>query len=281
VFAPLVWIGFAGMIWLMRSVLIAARPIRSGPSAGVSAEPQDCADRHQIRRIWLALGLLLVAGGLAGPDSLGSGHGEFLPQRLALLGLAALVPALDLKLETRCGKAIAACLAVALGLQTAIVWDHALECSKTAGQLMEATDLVGDHQRIATLLIPRRNRFRANSLLHADSWLGVETGNILWSNYETRHYYFPIQFRPGLDRPDPKDFEKIALDSDPSPGPTARRLWSQILSEHGESIDRVLVWGRDARLDPLTTKWGDLESERGEVRVFAPRFRPDTRPAVP
>ena len=160
---------------------------------------------------------MLVAG-VFGPDSLGPEHGHFLAQRLTLLGLAVMVPAIDVPFVTKWGRMGAACLIVSLGFQSVIVWDYALYCKQTTAQIVEAVDLVGRGQRIAPLLTAIRSRFRPNPLLHADSWLGVGTGNILWSNYEARHYYFPVQFRPGLDRPDPGDFELLTDTSDPSPG---------------------------------------------------------------
>ena len=166
----------------------------------------------------------MLLGGVLGPDSLGPGHGEYLPQRLVLLGLVAMVPAFDIPLATRWGRLAAGCLAAAVGLQTVIVWDYALHCKHTAVQIIKASELVGRDQRIAPLLIGIRSRFRANPLLHADSWLGVGTGNILWSNYEARYYYFPVQFRPGLDRADPKDFERLSLSSDPVPRGNVRTV---------------------------------------------------------
>ena len=122
------------------------------------------------RLSWLGLGLFLLLAGWVGPDSLGPGHGEYLPQRVELLGLAALVPAVDFKISTRWGRLAMASLAGASLLQTLIVWDYALYSDRTAGQMMRATDLAGRGQRIATLLIGIRGRFRANPLLHAD-WL--------------------------------------------------------------------------------------------------------------
>ena len=113
---------------------------------------------------------------------------------------------------------------------------------------MRARDLVGTGQRIATLLVKIRGRFRANPLLHADNWLGVGTGNILWSNYETKYYYFPVQLRPEIASPEPSDFELVAVRS----GEDARRKWEQILSDHVASIDKMLVWNGDPDLDAIT-----------------------------
>ena len=213
----------------------------------------------------------MLLGGILGPDSLGSWHGEYLPQRLVLLGLAALVPAFDIPLATRWGRLAAGCLLTAIGLQTVIVWDYAFHCERTTAQFIGANEVVGRGQRIAPLLTGIRSRFRANPLLHADSWLGVGTGNILWSNYEARYYYFPVQFRPGLDRPDPKDFERLSDTSDPRPGEACARLWEQLLSRHARSIDRVVAWKSDPLLDAITGRAYDLIAERGDVRIFAPR----------
>jgi len=273
-FAPVVWLSLAVLCWLVGSIVASlTEKTRVDESQHLMEQPapaQRVASR-QTRSVWLFYGVLMLLGGILGPDSLGSGHGEYLAQRLVLLGLAAMVPALDIPLATRWGRLAAGCLVVAIGLQTVIVWDYAFHCKQTAGQFIGASELVGRDQRIAPLLTGIRSRFRANPLLHADSWLGVGTGNILWSNYEARYYYFPVQFRPGLDRADPKDFERLSLSSDPRPGETCVRLWEQILSRHGGSIDRVAAWKSDPLLDAITGQWYDLVAERGDVRVFAPR----------
>ena len=275
-FAPVAWLCLAVLCLLVGCIAASlagkSRVAESQPLMEQPAPAQRVASR-QTRSVWLFYGVLMLLGGVLGPDSLGSGHGQYLPQRLVLLGLAALVPALDIRLATRWGRLAACCLVVAIGLQTVIVWDYALHCKHTAAQFAGAGDLVGRDQRIAPLLTGIRSRFRANPLLHADSWLGVGTGNILWSNYEARYYYFPVQFRPGLDRADPEDFELLSLRSDPRPGETCVRLWEQILSRHGRSIDRVVAWKSDPLLDAITGRWYDLVAERGDVRVFAPRGR--------
>jgi hypothetical protein len=278
---PALWLAIAGFLWLAQA-LWSAEAFKRWRGVTVEKMAQrPSVEVHGIRLVWLLLGLTLTIGGIAGPDSFGSGHGEYLPQRLVLLGLAALLPGLDLKPSERSGRLIAGTLLAALLLQTILVWDHALYSETTAGHLIRATDLVGRQQRIATLLISARSRFRANSLLHADCWLGIETDNILWSNYETRHYYFPVQFRPALDRPDPYDFERIAFDTYPTAGVRAKRLWTRVLADHYGSIDRVLVWGRDPLLDDITREFCDLESARGEVRVFVPRSHSRQNPAMP
>ena len=87
--------------------------------------------------------------------------------------------------------------------------------TRTAGQIIRAGKLVGRGQRIVTLLVRSRGRFRANPLLHAENWLGVDTGNVVWNNYEALHYYFPVQFRPEIERPHPGDLELVSIHEDP------------------------------------------------------------------
>jgi hypothetical protein len=213
----------------------------------------------------------LLATGVIGPDSLGPGHGEYLPQRLILLGLAALVPAFDIKLANRWGRLTAATLGVALLLQTLILWDYALDSNRTAGQIIQAKDLVGRGKRIATLLLDIRGRFRVNALLHADNWLGVGTGNIVWNNYETRYYYFPVQFRSGIDRPDSSDLEWLAIHDNPKDAPARAVIWKYILTHHSGAIDTILVWRDNPTFSAITSEAYDEAASLGEVRIYERR----------
>ena len=111
------------------------------------------------------------------------------------------MPVFDADLIAMAGAVLLAAIAVAVALQSAIVWDYALYSDATAGQIIRAGKLVGRNQRIVTLLVSSQGRFRANPLLHAENWLGVDTGNVVWNNYEALHYYFPVQFRPEIERP--------------------------------------------------------------------------------
>jgi hypothetical protein len=219
------------------------------------------------RRGWLILAVVLLAGGIAGPDTLGPDHGEYLPQRVLLFGLVACVPLIDIDARKWWGWAATASLALAVVLQSAIVWDYALYSDRTAGQIIRAHDLVGRNRRLVTLPVTIRSRFRANPLLHVESWLGVDSGNVAWNNYETRHYYFPVQFRPGIDRPHPDQLEHVLKHDGPQQAADRSREWERILSDHADSIDVLLVYKREPRLDAITQRWFDVVEARGDVRV--------------
>jgi hypothetical protein len=250
-FAPVIWLGVALVGWWIGRMSAGAdrttRPVRAG---------------------WFGLASLLIVAGVIGPDSLGAAHGQFLPQRVVLLGLAALVPIFDVELARWPGRVVAAALVIAVALQSTLIWDYAWYCDRTAGQMIRARALVGKGQRIATLLVSTRSRFRANPLLHVDNWLGVDTGNIIWSNYETLYYYFPVQFRPGIERPHPGDLELISLHEEPSQKAQRVRDWERLLSAHAGAIDVVVTWKHDPALDAVTLRWFDQLERRGDVQVF-------------
>ena len=253
-FAPVIWFAVALILWCYGR-------IRSGFSI------QNECDR----RGWFLLAALLIVGGIVGPDSLGDVHGFYLPQRIVLLGLVALVPIFDLDFSRWWGRAAAAALAAAVVLQSVIVWDYALYSDRTAGQIIRARESVNHGQRIAALLVSTRSRFRANPLLHAANWLGVGTGNVIWNNYETLYYYFPVQFQPGIDRPYPDELERISLREDPNEAVERSRAWEQLLAQHSDSIDIVVVWKTDPVLDSITARWFDRSLCRGDVQIFRRR----------
>jgi len=225
-------------------------------------------------RGWWVLAILLVLGGYFGPDSFGPDHGEYLPQRLVLLGLAALVPVFDPDPSTRSGRASIGALVIALTLQSLIVWDYAVYSGRTAGTFASARGIVGRGRRVGTLLAETKSRFRANPLLHADNWLGVETGNIVWSNYETRYYYFPVHFKEGLTRPDPRALENLSLAEGPGDQKARARDWARLLGEHAEAIDVLVCWKEAPRLDEVTERWFEPAGSLGNLRIYRKRPKP-------
>jgi hypothetical protein len=190
---------------------------------------------------------------------------------LVLLGLVALVPVFDPHPWTRLGRASIAAMAVAVAIQSLIVCDYAVYSGQTAGTFASARDLVGRNQRVGTLLTRTRSRFRANPLLHADNWLGVGTGNVIWSDYETRFYYFPVHFKPGLNRPDPRELERLSIAEGPGEQEARARDWAKLLDKHAEAIDVLVCWGEAPPLDAVSGRWFEPVAKLGELRVLRKR----------
>ena len=247
-------------LWLGLALVLASVAMCRGDREGLARLRTE-------RRGWLALAALLVLGGLASPDTLGENHGHYLPQRIILLGLAAAVPLLDFDAKGWLNRGAGVALAVALAVQSGFIWEYALTCQTQVGAMVLARPKVGRSQRVATLLNGIPTRFRANPLLHADALLGIDNGNVLWNNYETRYYYFPVQFRAGLDRPDSKELEEISLDLDPE---RRAERWERLLEDHHRSIDVLVVRGTDPRLDAITRRWFAEFDREGPVRLFRP-----------
>jgi hypothetical protein len=277
VLAPAAWLAVGLLIWGLAEVSTRwpgrargrfARPPRAESGQPEVPAPAAAAAAAPERRGWLLLAALLIAGGMVGPDTLGSGHGEYLPQRVVLCGLVALVPVVDIDLRSRTGRAAAAALVGAVALQSTIVWDYAVYSDQTAGAIVRAVEEVGRNRRVVALPAAIRSRFRANPLLHAGNWLGVDSGNVVWNNYETRHYYFPVQFVPGIDRPGPDELEDVVKRDDPGEALSRSRDWERILAHHADAIDVVLVYKGEPRLDAITERWFRLVQRRGEVRIF-------------
>jgi hypothetical protein len=254
VFAPAFWLGAALMFWGATRAMhrLRGRPAEESASG---------------RRGWRVLAALLILGGLASPDTLGPEHGNYLPQRIVLCGLVALAVAIDVDLRRWPGRVVAAGLAAAVALQSAIVWDYAHYSDRTAGEIVRARDAVGRGRRVAYLPASVRSRFRANPLLHVDNWLGVGTDNVVWGNYETRHYYFPVQFRAGIDRPSPDELEDLIRLDAPDAAGARTRSWEGLLARKADVIDTLVTYKRDPRLDAVTGRFFREVGRLGDVRI--------------
>jgi hypothetical protein len=220
------------------------------------------------RRGWACLAGLLLVGGVVGPDGLGPGHGDYLPQRVLLLGLVALLPALDLDGPRLVRRAALAGLTVAVALQSAFVWDYAIRSDRLVGELMRAAPAVGRGQRVGTLLLDLRGPYRANPLRHADCLFGVGTGNIVWTNYEAAHYYFPVHFRRDVPHPPELEFERLSILDDPADADERARRWALLLDAHHAEVDRLVLWGTDPRLDAIAARWFEPTFRSGRVSVW-------------
>ena len=225
--------------------------------------------RENDRRGWLVLAALLLAAAYFGPDTLGVKHGHYLPQRVALLGLVALVPWLDLAADRWSARLAAGILAAALAVQSAFVWDYALACRDRVGPILRAGLDLPAKARVGTLLVGIKGRFRSNPLLHADCLIGASSDIVFWTNYETVHYYFPVRVRPGLDHPVATAFEKVAILDGPAEAGARARLWSEVLEQHGGSIDALIEWGEDPTLDAITARGYRETSRQGPARVWS------------
>ena len=244
-FAPVVWLTVGLVLWWYGR--ISGRP-------GVAAQSlADDARRSRIDRVeestrrpaGLARSGLSASGWqeLSGPDSFGPAHGEFLPQRLVLLGLIALVPVFDADLSRWTGRCSArgalrsrsACNRQSSGTTRSTP-------TPTAGQIIRAGTLVGrrPENRHSTRDFPKAGSAPIRCCTPKTGW-GSTPDNVVWNNYEALHYYFPVQFRPEIERPHPGDLELVSIHEDPKDKATRLRDWETILTSHARFDRRDLV----------------------------------------
>ena len=224
--------------------------------------------RRVERRGWLILAIGLIGAGLIAPDTLGVKHGHFMPQRVVLLGLVALVPWLDLALDQRSTWVGGGLLGVALGMQWAFVWDYAQVCRDRIPPFVRVADQFTTADRAGTLLNAIPGRFRSNPLLHADCLIAAASDSVFWTNYETAQYYFPVKVRPEIDHPIATRFETVALLDGPRDIDHRVRLWEDLLARHGAQMNKIVEWRTDPRLDEVTRRGYRLTVEDGPLRVW-------------
>jgi hypothetical protein len=220
---------------------------------------------------WRRLGALLVAAGLVAPDGFGS-HGSVLQPRLVLLGLAALLPTIEIDWQLKRSRFAVAAVAVALVLQSALIWDYSLQCNRAVAELVQARALIGRGQRVGSLFLERLDGFRGNAPLHADLLLGIETGNILWSNYEAANYYFPVHFRAGAAGPPPDESEAVSWAGFDGHLDERAARWRALVERYHGAMDFLVVWGEpDAAIAAVNARWFVPVGERGRLRVLRHR----------
>lgn len=257
--APIVWLGLAlGVILIAGLVRYRCRE---------RVRPVACS-----RRGWFLLACVLLVGGVMAPDQVGPG--AYLPQRITLLGLVALIPFLQLELAGWPSRTAGAALGLALVLQIAFVWDYALLSNRLVADYVQAKPIVGNNKRIGPLIAQCRllTSHRANPLVHIGSMLGVANGNILWDNYEPLLPHFPLRFRDEAARQLTRSYVPLACydgrNSDLANNLTA---WQILLEHHHDQIDMLVVRGYRPELSATLDAWFQPVFEHGNVRVLEHR----------
>lgn len=220
------------------------------------------------RRGWLLMAVFLIGAGVVSPDTLGVKHGHFLPQRIVLLGLVALVPWIDFGSDRFVSRAAVVALGLSLLIQSAYVWDYASTCRSRIRPFLEIMTQFQPGDRAGTLLNTIRGRFRANPLLHADGLIAATTDTVFWTNYETAQYYFPVKVRPGLDHPVATAFELVAILDEPGDAAQRANLWANLLRRHGSQIDKIIEWQDDPTLDEVIRRDYRLTAQHAHLRLW-------------
>ena len=264
--SPWLWAGLAPVVLLLAALALGTWPALRA----ILDQGRRASFEHADRLAWVVLATVLVIGGLVGPDALGA-HGTNLSQRVVLLGLVSLVPVLDFEWAGWRTQACAGLLTLALALQSILLWHYAAYCNSTVGNLMAVREAVGRGQRVGTLLNHVRHPFRANPLVHADTILGIGRDNVIWNNYETLPYYFPVHYRDEIEHPPVGVMDEFGLNGEDTDKESRCKQWGDLLRGHHADIDVIVVWGGDPLLDAISDRWYRTVFQVGNARLLRRR----------
>jgi hypothetical protein len=238
------------------------------------------AHRHQTKpslrtyRGWIVLACCLAVGWVLAPEG-ARGHGALIPIRFLPLALIAIVPVVLVGSRHVWGWVGAGALAVAVMMQSAVIWEVALSTDRLASAFIGAIPSAGMGRRIGTLAIDRPPAIgpRKSTILHRhlDSLLGIGTGNIIWHNYEAKQYYFPVQLRHPSEREITQAFSRFERIRSKAPDiEHTIDQWARLLADHHDKIDVLVVWGADPRVDQINRQWYGPEPvfQQDDLRVF-------------
>ena len=223
---------------------------------------------------WFLLAALLILGGVLGPDSLGEAHGNYLPQRIVLLGLVALVPIFDIDLSRLVGPRLRggtgcrgrASVGHRLGL-CALLRPHRGPDDprpRRGRQRPEDRRRSGfDPKPVSSQSLAARRRLARESIPATSS--GTTTRRCITTS------------RCNFDRestgPIPTTSSGSRSTRIPPRRPHEAGAWEKILAQHAESIDVVVVWKSDPALDAITARWFDRVERRGDIQIFRRGYR--------
>ena len=104
-----------------------------------------------------------------------------------------------------------------------------------------------------------------------DSMIALGTDGILWQNYESVAYYFPVQYHDQLAWVVARDFHNFEVTQwrNPSIGGWIDQ-WACLHAEYHRKIDVLVEWGSDPRLDEINRQWFGPEPmfQAGNLHVF-------------
>lgn len=176
-FAPAVLLGIAFTVCLISTV----KALRTHFSDLSSA------------RAWAIIAAVFLVGSLIAPESFGP-HGGFLRERIFLLGLISAVPAISLP-SAGSARAVLVLTLLALVLQSAFVWEYAIESNQRLGGLTAAASVIPASSRVLVIQPRVKERFRVSPTLHAANLLGARPRVVVWNNFQANIYYFPVNFK--------------------------------------------------------------------------------------
>jgi hypothetical protein len=212
------------------------------------------------------------------PDDFQLTHGGVLRERFLLCGLIAFVPLFRTDNSVWLKRFAQFCLGVVIVFQTLALWEYSLHSDKLAKDLVAAQPMVEENTRLVSVsIIEDGLRYHSLPTGQMDNYLGIGGRNVqVWDNYEIGHYLFPIVAKEISHRQFVLNYtgsNVFALNDKSVNFDEKLSKLEALLEANNNKIDTLLVWGKDARVEAVLSRWFESEPyfQSGEVRLFRHR----------
>lgn len=261
IFTPSLWMTVAIIILLMNA--IRARPIST-----------------YFSNVYFPFAVLFVLAAVIsvlGPDDFGLSHGGLIRQRIVLCGLIFFVPLFRAAGSNTLKWVVQACLALVILFQTAALWDYSVRADRVAREYIAARPAMAALRSLASITIYEKGpRFRAGPEPLLNLYYSIGRDLAVWDNYECGVAIFPVRqkYKPDEGFTLQITSSNVLWVNEPT------RIFRERLAEldlalasDGGRIDALLVWGRDAEVDQIITRYFESEPyyQSENIRVFRRR----------
>ena len=261
IFTPSLWMTVAIIILLL--ITIRKRPIRAYFS--------------NVYCPFAVLFVLAAAISVLGPDDFGISRGGLLRQRIVLCGLIFFVPLFRAAGSNTLKWVVQACFALVILFQTAALWDYSVRADRVAREYVAARPAMTALGSVVSITIYEKGpRFRAGPEPQLNLYNAIGRNFAVWDNYECGVPIFPIREKYKTD----EDFTLQITSSNVFWVNEPARIFRERLAEldsalasDGGRINALLVWGRDASVDAVITRYFESEPyyQSDNVRIYRRR----------
>jgi len=221
--------------------------------------------------------VICIACALFAPDDFQVANGGILRERTLLCGMCMFVTLFDVDSYAFLRRAAQLCLIYVIIFQAAAIWDYGRHTSPVVEEFSIAQSAVDDNDRVASIeVIEDGMRFHSVPEPQLGLLTSIGKSTLVLDNYEVGHYLFPVITKSVEDRQfirrvsvshafvlngSQKDFEETLA------------LLDDLLVTNHQKFTKIILWGRDPRVENVLYKWFDQEPvlESGRVRVLRPR----------
>lgn len=256
VFAPVLWILTAFV-----SLTVASFPVK-----------EELSFLSKNKLVFAFLLFSCIAAAMFAPDDFGLSNGSILRERLLICGLIFFVPLFRAEKSPRLKHFAQGCMVFVVAFQTLALWNYALQTNRVAREFLSAQSAIAPDNRLASVILTENESlFNSTPAAMMNNYFGIEKTRVVWDNYEIGHYLFPVVAKNAADKRFVFDFTRsnvFAIKNSTQITDEKLSRLDAVLSENHQKIKTLIVWGKDARVEEVLTKWFEPFYENGGVRVF-------------